>query len=718
MVTTMDAYEITENEPSAPTVEKPKEEKPEIDEATKQFVTEWTSRIVNAREYWQPTFKRMRKCMKIAKFGDTEEWTGKDEDWGKYVVPIVKRHINQAVAQLYAKNPKTFAERKKRRMSTVWDGDMQTLNDAMMRQQVAADAASQGMTVPADPMADAIIQDAQSVQQYIKMMDGLTDTLNILDEYFMNEQAAGYKQQFKALTRRIKVCGIGYVTLNYQRLLRKQPDVAGKIQDTSDQIARVEQLLREASRDTLEDDSAKLEELRLSLAELQSKEYVIAREGPVHGFPRSTAIILDPCVQHVKTLSGCNWYAEERELTPEDIEEEFKVDVRSDFKRYSPSGDGKPKWSDKQGKAVKSDLARVWRIQDKRSGLEFTICEGYPGYLKAPACPDVKIERFFNLFVGVFNECEDEDEQIPPSDVWDTRHTQRQMNEARQGLAEHRRQNKPGTCGPTAALTENDLKKLSTRVSGDHIEIAGLAQDEDIRKKIMPIPTVPIDAALYDVDPIYGDMLRTVGSQAATQGTTTGDTATESAIANAAREVSDASAIDDLDDLLSDLAKSRGQLMLLELSKDTVIEIVGPGAVWPDMPQTREDIAKDLVLDIKAGSSGRPNKAAKIANMERAMPTLVQIPGVNPTPVGEEYLQLLEIDTEKAMVEGLPSIVAQNAMAAKPTPQPGTGDPSSDPGAQGGKGADNAPKPQQNEQQSQPAFPEGIPQDTAPMAMA
>lgn len=710
----MESYEMQEPTPAAAPVEpnvRP-EEKPEVDEATKRFVSDWTSRIDNARTYWGPTFKRMRRCMQIAKFGDTQEWVGKEDyeqDNGKYVVPIAKRAVNQSVAQLYAKNPKTYAERKKRRMGQIWDGDMKTLQDAILRQQTAADAAAQGEIVPADPMAEALIADAQNVLQYMKMMDGLADTLNILDDYYMSEQAAGYKQQFKALVRRIKVCGIGYVTLNYQRLLRKQPEVEGKIRDTSDQIARVEQLLREAGRDMLDDESAKLEELRRSLADLRSKEYIVAREGPVHGFPRSTAIILDPCVQHVKTLAGCNWYAEEREMTAEDIEEEFKVDVRENFKKYTPDKNDKPRWSDKQGKAVKSDLARVWRVQDKRSGLEFTICEGYPGYLKAPTCPDVKLERFFNLFVGVFNECEDENEQIPPSDVWDVRHTQRQFNEARQGLSEHRRQNKPGTCGPTGALLENDLKKFAGRASGDHIEVAGLGLDEDIRKKIMPIPTVPIDAALYDVEPIYGDLLRTIGAQAATQGTTTGDTATEASIANAAREVNDASAIDDLDDLLSDLAKARGQLMLLELTKEMVMEIVGPGAVWPDMPQSREEIAKDLVLDIKAGSSGRPNKAAKIANMERAMPTMIQLPGVNATPIAEDYLNLLDIDTEKAIAEGLPSIVAQNAMASKPSPQPGTGDPKNDPGAQGSEGQQNAPAAQQNEPQSQPAYPAAEP---------
>lgn len=690
---------------SATNVEPATSPKAEPDAKVKAFVKEWEDRILNAKEYWKPTFKRMRKCMEIAKFGDSKDWIGdSDENVGRYVVPIVKRHINQSVAQLYAKNPTSFAERKRRRMGTVWDGDALTLQQAMVTQQ----AAEAGM-VPADPNAAAVIADAQAIHQHIRMMDGLADTLNILDEYFINEQAAGFKAQLKALVRRARVCGVGYVTLGYQRLLEARPEITGRITDVSQQIAHIKTRIAQAARDEIGEDSAKLEELERSLNELQAAEQIIVREGPVHGYPRSTQVIIDPCVTHLKTLTGANWWVEEWDSTVEDIEATWNVNVRDQFKKYTPDSHARPKWSDKRGKAVKEDLAKVWKVQDKRSGLEFIICEGYCGYLKEPAAPDVKIERFFTLFPLVFNEIEDEDEQIPPSDVWDTRHTIREYNAARQGLSEHRKQSKPGTYGPTSALNEADLKKLANRSSGDHLEIGSLSPGDSLDDKLKAIPTVQIDPKIYDVEPLYGDMLRTVGASAANQATTRGDTATETSIAEHSREVSDTSLVDDLDDLLSDLAKARGQLMLLELSRQTVEEIVGPGAVWPEMPQTREEIAKDLTLTIKAGSSGRPNKAAKLANMERGMPLLVQLGGVRPEPVAEEVLKLLDIDSEKALAAGLPSIVAQNAMAAKPTGQPGGGDPAKEPGAQGPKGGQNQKAPPQNEPGAQPAFPASAP---------
>jgi hypothetical protein len=143
-------------------------------------------------------------------------------------------------------------------------------------------------------------------------------------------------------------------------------------------------------------------------------------------------------------------------------------------------------------------------------------------------------------------------------------------------------------------------------------------------------------------------------------------------------------------------------LAFLEISKDTALEVAGPGAVWPDLPMTREEIAKDLILEIKAGSSGAPNKAQELANLERGMPYLIQLPGMNPTTLARRYAGLLDLDIDELIVEGLPSITAANSMAGK---APGTGDPSTDPNAQGAEGSENAPNPQENEPGPQPKMP-------------
>jgi hypothetical protein len=205
-----------------------------------------------------------------------------------------------------------------------------------------------------------------------------------------------------------------------------------------------------------------------------------------------------------------------------------------------------------------------------------------------------------------------------------------------------------------------------------------------------------IDPKQYEVDSIWQDILRVTGQQQANAGPTADATATESSIAENSRQIGVSDSADDIDDLLSLLVQAMGEVMLTEMSKDTVTEIVGPGAVWPEMQETREEIAETVTLGVKAGASGRPNQAADLQKLQTAMPMILQIPGLNPIPFGEKYVDLLDIDIEGAVVEGLPSMTAMNNQAAKP-PAPPAGappnSPGSAPGAQGAQGGNNAPRP-------------------------
>src|SRR3546814_16653073 len=72
---------------------------------------------------------------------------------------------------------------------------------------------------------------------------------------------------------------------------------------------------------------------------------------------------------------------------------------------------------------------------------------------------------------------------------------------------------------------------------------------------------------------------------------------------------------------------------------------------------SREDVISEIFLTVKAGSSGRPNKAAEIANRERALPFIVQLPGSAgvANAMLTDYLDLLDIDHGDAVLDGLRS---------------------------------------------------------------
>ncbi len=736
-----------------------------IPEERRNLVKAWLTKIKKAKDRRKEDFKRMEWCTQIAGEGAEEDWIKAE----KYVVPIVVRHINQAVAQLYAKDPRAVAKRRRRLLYQIWDGRPESYQIALQKAtppQPIPSPTPGGPPVPPpagpmgepldpgtgqpwmpDPNAVALLQDIQQALEYTQMVDRLGKSMEILWGYFASEQANGFKTQMKAAVRRTKVCGVSYVKLCFQRALKKNPEIGAQIDDTTSKIARLEALASKqgaqapqvlgqqpatpgeqtvvdtmavgsgygGQTEPMEAGSPDIEELRLLLKDLQTKETVIAREGPVFDFPRADEIIPDLKCRHLKTFMGCEWVAHKFEMTPEEVLETYKVDIKGKYTEYYKDSD------DKSGRMAtymsgkgddRQSLVCIYEVQHKKNGQFLTVAEGYCDFLREPAEPDVKIERFWTLFPIVFNEIEHKDKIYPPSDVWLARHTQKEYNRSREGLREHRIAARPKYASALGALQREDKKSLASAAPHEVIEMKGLKPGQDVKQLIQQFPAATIDMNLYEVNQFFQDLQRTVGSQEANLGGTSEASATESSIAENSRSASLSDNVDDLDDMLTELAKATGQLMLMELAKDTVILIVGPGATWPDIQGNREEIAKDLFLEIKAGSSGRPNRAAELANMERGMPYLLQLPGINPMPVGKKYLQLLEMDDdlEEAIVEGLPSISALNAMASKSaTLAPGqeTGNPATSPNAQGPAGAQNAPGPQQNENEpgGQPAYP-------------
>lgn len=648
------------------------------------LVKKWCERIADSKKHHEKTFKQMRKNQDFARLGAPKDWV----ESGRYTVPILARHINQTVSAVYARNPKSVAERRKRMMFKVWDGREDSLNAAM---EMAAVGNPEGM---------AIMQEVLQTMQANLMLDRMGQTVTLLWQYFLDEQGANYKQQFKALVRRSKVCKVGWVKLSYQRVLEPNPDVAAQIPDITSKIANIELTLSKIEEgDPNEEDKAELEQLRLNLADLERDKEMIVREGPVLSFPRANQVIVDKACTHLKTLSGAGWVAEEFEKTPDEIKKLYGVDVGSEFKWYA--SDGNP-----YDKDPKDCTARVYEVHDKDNLQNFVVCEGYSKFLRAPKSPDMWLERFWPYFPLVFNEVEHDCEIYPQSDVEHAKDIQNEYNRSREGLRQHRIAARPYYV-TAHGLEKTEKDRLANHADHEIIELPTLATNQKVSDLIQRGPVANIDPNLYEVEGVFNDLLRSVGTQEAQLGGMSGGTATEASIGEQSLSLSKSDNVDDLDEMLSDLFRAAGQVMFMHVQKETVIEIVGPGAVWPDTPMSRTEAAKEILLTMEAGSSGRPNRAAELANLERAMPYLTQMPGVSPKPLAKKYAALLDLDPDELNAEGAPSMTAINAMMAKMAMGGGAGP--GDPAAQGAEGATNAPSTQTNEPGPQPGYPAPAP---------
>ena len=86
---------------------------PESDALELAAVKRWIAKIKAAKRYYENDIKRIESDME---FAAGLQWTGQQQlnSNDKVIVNLVIRNINQKVAQLYARDPKAVAKRRKR----------------------------------------------------------------------------------------------------------------------------------------------------------------------------------------------------------------------------------------------------------------------------------------------------------------------------------------------------------------------------------------------------------------------------------------------------------------------------------------------------------------------------------------------------------------------------------------------------------------------------
>ena len=655
------------------------------------LVSHLSERVRSAKEYHEKAFKQMKVDMDAVYNG----YSGKNWDDERYVANILQRHVHQRCSALYAKNPVPVASRRKRMDYKVWDG-----TEESMKKAIEGITKAQMQQIEPNPQDLAIQEDYKQVQIERKRMDKVAECLEMLFAYFMAEQHPTFKSQMKALVRRVITTSVGFVKVGYQRDVDRLPDISSKMSDVQAQVDHLRRIASEAEKGDIEQDDAEMEELMLSLKALEEEPMSIIQEGLVFDFPECDSIIVDPMCRLLRGFAGASWVAHEMYLSVEEIKEIYDVDVSETYTGYDiqgneTTGKGGRKSSynffGNNADNPRDSLALVWEIYDKNAGLLYIVCDGHNDFLSEPEAPPIKLETFWPFFALTFNEIEHKDRLYPPSDVKLLSPMQHEYNRARQGLREHRKANRPKYAAPAGMLEEEDKEKLKNPPANAVLELQALASGQKVDDVLQPVKQIGIDPNLYEVKTIFDDVQLVVGQQEANFGQVSKGTATETSIAESSRMSAIGANVDDLDSFMTEITRAAGQVLLMEMSKEEVIAICGPGAVWPEFK--KEDILNEIYLEIEAGSTGKPNKAAELQNIERIIPFLIQIPGIDPTFLGKELLKRLDdkLDLTGALVEKMPSIVAQNMVqGAKAQAQARGGNP---PEAQGGQGGNNAPSP-------------------------
>lgn len=666
----------------------------EPDRAEKLLVSRLIAKIRADKSHHRDAYKQMKDDMQLARRGAPKDWP-KDS----YTANITGRHINQKVAALYAKNPKATAARRERLDFALWDEQEASLQMAfqtiqMYNEMAMVDPMLANMPPPPEvEQAMALMQDFQQGMQQREMLGKIGRTLEILFDYYMKAQRpVEFKTSMKQLVRRAATCGVGYVKIGFQREYEQDAQITSRLEDFRTQLLHIKGLQTKIERGESNEQEADERELMHSIESMQRQEFVLMREGLVYDFPEATRVIPDQACRSLVGFVGCRHLTVEYLYKPDEVSKIFDADLGNRFTPYSADGqsqgaDDQPDlpFNEEEG-ADRNEFVCVWEMYDKEAGQVYYMADGYPGFLRPPAPPDVYVENFWPLFALTFNDVEDPESPFPPSDVRLMSDMQAEYNRSRQGMREHRRAARPRFLTPRGVFSDEDKVRMGELEPFEVME-ANVGMDMDVSKALQTMPMPGVDPNLYETNQLFTDIQLVIGSQEAQFGGTSKATATEASIAEGSREAAVGSNVDDLDAFLTDVSRASGQVLLREMSPEKVNEIVGPGAVWPQM--TLDQIADELYLEIEAGSSGKPNQAQEIRNWREMLPFLVQMPGIQPMWLARESLRRLDdrMDLTEAIAENVPAIVAQNRMA-----QPMMGEPGSDPTAQGDAGADNGPQ--------------------------
>lgn len=592
--------------------------------ARQERVAALEAMVLEDLKRWDYAYSRIRFWRK---FSRGQQWPGQTpEDASNpdraYVANVTMRHLKQRTAAIYAKNPQFQWRKSKRIDSVVWDG---TNAQLQLAQQQFADAQMTGST-PA-PIWGEILQEAIQVKSDARRRARIGETLTLLYTYQMREQSPPTKKMMKKQVLSALTSGAAFFKQTFQRATDLSPDQKNLRSSYMQQLSEIERLASEMSEGEIGPDDAEIERLQEMIGAIEASPEIVLQEGLAIDYPDAVNIIPAKSMTYLPGFVGCGHVTEQYFLSCEEIERIYGKDVKGSYKGYVRKSRGdEERTISSESEKKDASVARVWEIWNRDEGTVCVICEGHNDYLVEPHAPTTYTDRFYPWFVFAPNAMDDDGDPWPPSDVELMMSQQAEINRAGEALRDHRWAARPGWV-TGSNVPEQDRQAMQSRAAHAITTLGSLGPDEDIRKKFQEFPRSPIDPNLYNTGPAFEDILRSVGTQEANLGGVGGGTATESSIAEASRQSTLDSTVDEFDDLLTEMARAGGQILLQEMSADKVREIVGPGAIWPEA--TRTQIAQEIMLEVVAGSSGKPNQAARMAVIERAYPLMFQIPNLS-----------------------------------------------------------------------------------------
>jgi hypothetical protein len=434
------------------------------------------------------------------------------------------------------------------------------------------------------------------------------------------------KKRAKANIRSACGTSIGVLKLTYQKELRGDPLVIRRIEDTQDQLARVETLAQQLKK---EDDpvqiAQKRDELRANLKALGAHNEVRIFKGfAVDRLKSEDFLILDESVVEFDEYVDARALAQRTWMTVKQAEVLFEMKMDG-ATRYGRPRTNETASATSTGTADQTPPGEMFvcvlEIWDKENGVVRTVVKGMNRWVREPYAPQHSPQRWYPFYVLGFNVIEGR--WRPISDVELLKQLQDEYNTTRTNYADVREKAVPKTVIRKGGnLSEQDVKNVMDSGNKDWVAVEG-NPTVPIGQDIMRLEGVKIDPQAYDVTLIRNDMDLMVGlSDASRSNLIKPKTATEAELMQEALNSRVDERRDANEDLMSEMAEAALEIVLQDLSKAEVQQIAGEDAEWPDAPESVEQVFRQVVVRVRAGSTGKPNQAKEREQWTQLLPQI------------------------------------------------------------------------------------------------
>lgn len=514
---------------------------------------------------------------------------------------------------------------------------------------------------------------------------GLTDatdygkTMEIVIRHLL--KSARLKRKAARWVRSALTVGIGVLKASWQEVWGQDPHFTSRIRDAQKKIADIQvlmQRIREQDGD-IEELQAQLNVMQKGLAE-RSEELIAA--GLSMDLIRAEDMVYSIDNDSIIDTEECSWIGNRYFVDKEEMLSEFETLDRACVKSATMYAPREPKdklskesryngivatVEDDESDAYKLGTGRngrfgcAWEIWDADNGQFFTVIEGISDRFartpQAPPCPTTKFDPYFLLS---FTEVDGE--RHPQSYISRSCQLQDEIERTMTGFVEHRRRVKPKLGFDATSVKKTTINRLKNGTSEEYVAIEmvpGKEANTDIRKVLFPIAYAQIDMAIYSVEPLIHPMETVWGIQEALTSTVqVAKTATEADIQQAGTQAKTGFKRDVIEDKLTDIAIYCGECASYRLNTDEVRQIAGPQAFWIENA-TPEDLHNMIQIDIRAGSTGKPDNTARREAWAAVQPQLLQLMQIianfrqTPPPMFANNLEAMLIETAERMGEQL-----------------------------------------------------------------